>query len=74
VIGAGHRQLEDAAVVGVVHQRVEAGFAIAGTHGDQRHFAGERHEAFQQAGTLPSSAKVPTTSSGLRRTFWPLPS
>lgn len=35
--------------MGVVHQRVEAGFAIAGTHGHQRHFAGERHEAFQQA-------------------------
>ncbi|MNM78136.1 hypothetical protein D3C81_900250 [compost metagenome] len=46
---AGHRQAQDAAFVGVVHQRVEAGFAITGTHGHQRHFAGERHEAFQQA-------------------------
>lgn len=35
--------------MGVVHQRVEAGFAIAGTYGHQRHFAGERDEAFQQA-------------------------
>ncbi len=33
----------------VVHQRVEAGFAIAAAHGDQRDFAGERHETFQDA-------------------------
>ncbi len=46
---AGHRQAQDAAVMGVVHQRVEAGFTVAGAHGHQRHFPGERHEAFQQA-------------------------
>ena len=47
---AGHRQAQDAALVGVVHQRVEAGFAITGPYGHQRDFAGKGYKAFQQAG------------------------
>src|SRR5476651_2457238 len=50
VIGAGYGQLENAAVVGVVNQWIKLRFTIASTHGDQRDFTGERHEAFQQAG------------------------
>ena len=34
----------------VVHQRVEAGFAIAGTHRHQGYFAAKGHKAFEDAG------------------------
>ncbi len=46
---AGHRQAQDAVVVGVVHQRVETRFAVTRTHGDQRDFAGEGHEPLEDA-------------------------
>src|ERR1700712_942089 len=64
VIGAGDGKAQDAAVVRVVHQRVETGLTVAGTHRDQRDFAAEGYEAFEQA------RHAPQLSEGIDHVIW----